>query len=70
MGEVSRNRATAEALKLVLTLAAMAGTFAYLRDAHGRLHQAQAARAAAHLRGYTPPAGGHHDASSRRRLVA
>jgi hypothetical protein len=70
MGEVSRNRATAEALKLVLTLAAMAGTFAYLRDAHGRLHQAQAARAAADLRGYTPPAGGHHDASSRRRLVA
>jgi hypothetical protein len=55
MGEISGDQATAEAMRLVLELAALAETLAELREARQRLHQADAARAAAGvLRSYTP----------------
>lgn len=56
IGDLSGDHATAEALRMILTLAAMADTFATLRAARERLHQAHAASAAATLlRQYTPP---------------
>jgi hypothetical protein len=47
MGAVSRDRDSLAALHLIFTLAALAEGLADLRDAHGRLDQARAARNAA-----------------------
>ena len=60
MGSISRDQDTMAALHLVYTLATFAESLADLREAHDRLHQAQAARTAARqLRSCTaPPAAG------------
>jgi hypothetical protein len=48
MGRLTSDRDTAAALQLLLQLSILADTLAELRVAHQRLHQARAARSAAH----------------------
>jgi hypothetical protein len=65
MGELSGDQATAQAMQLVLELAALAETLAELRQARLRLHQAEAARSAVTLlRGYTPAVAANRTAAS------
>lgn len=65
MGELSGGQATAEALKLVRSLARLADAIAELRTARQRLHQADAALAAAHLRSYAPQGSRTDEAAFR-----